>query len=89
MQHSRSQPVQHSPFDLVPPTPIAPQALVLVACLALLARGAAAACATEESCAGAACTDAFSLSASKLPYTVEYTSTGDSETTTFVFKVCV
>lgn len=66
--------------------------LVLAAAAALLAavaRGAAAAtCAVEAGCgAGAACLSGFSHAASEFPYTVDYTTTGDANSTTFIFKV--
>ena len=41
----------------------------------------------EEGCAAALCSSAYAYSAAEFPYTVDYTTTGDAESTTFVFKV--
>lgn len=77
-----------------PPAPLRPPCpclqLALLACLALAGAAAAApgaACAAEKACAATACGTAFGRPAEELPYDVEYTTTADSEDTTFLFKV--
>lgn len=73
-----------------PALPARPQGL-LAACLAVLvfsAAGAAAQpCSAEADCIAKACTEAYAKDASTFPYTVDYTTTGDALTTTFVWKV--
>ncbi|EFN52623.1 expressed protein [Chlorella variabilis] len=66
------------------------QSLALLASLALLlgATTAAAACSAEEKCVASSCGDAYGAPDIKFPYSVDYTTTGDSLTTTFHFKVC-
>ena len=70
------------------PAPACPQ-LALLASLALLlgATTAAAACSAEEKCVASSCGDAYGAPDIKFPYSVDYTTTGDSLTTTFHFKV--
>ena len=65
--------------------------LALLACLALLGAGAAAAqaepCSAEKECVASSCGGAYAQPAASFPYTVAYTTTGDSLATTFHFKV--
>lgn len=61
---------------------------MLLASLALLlgASSAAAACSAEAQCVDSSCGEAYGTPATALPYSVDYTTTGDSLTTTFHFK---
>jgi hypothetical protein len=46
-------------------------------------------CAAEPACITRGCTGAFTRSTSQFPYTLAYTTTGDAQSTTFIWKVRV
>ncbi|GAB4820260.1 hypothetical protein N2152v2_007306 [Parachlorella kessleri] len=60
--------------------------VALVAVLLSAAATAEAGPCAEEACAAAICSSAYANSAAEFPYTIDYTTTGDAESTTFVFK---
>jgi hypothetical protein len=62
----------------------------VLASLALVmgAQSAMAQCSAEAECVATGCGEAYGSPAADFPFAVDYTTTGDSLTTTFRIKVC-
>lgn len=84
--------VDCSTRKLPEPQPRSRRLQVCLLFLALLAPGAlavaaAAECTAEAACASQACSTAYAASAAGFPYSLDYTTTGDATSTTFIWKV--